>query len=132
MKKRLFAPVAKRFTTQFGVKFPSKYVPVALKACLFSAVLLDTSEDWCSLFSERELQINEVVEDVIYYYAHGPGNAINTDLMCEGIQAILRGMREALQGRGKKWILRFNHAETIMHLGLILVTSFCLYDSMIL
>ena len=125
-KKKLndqtYVPIANRLTPELGVNVNPGQVKAMLTACLFMRTLFDEHGQWCTLFTEGELQADEYFNDVVYYYAHGPGNQINGDMMGEAMDFIMTKFEAAARNINgpPAFILRFNHAETVMHLGTLL------------
>jgi multiple inositol-polyphosphate phosphatase/2,3-bisphosphoglycerate 3-phosphatase len=51
---------------------------------------LSKSSPWCSVFSIDDVAVMEYGEDLGYYYKRGYGFAMNRNILCEGMQNLLR------------------------------------------
>jgi hypothetical protein len=85
--------------------------------CMSSVSMCFQKGQFCNIFTEEEMRTLNYYKDMTYWYVHGPGNQVNVDMSGPLIAAIRNEMNAAIANpAGKKFHLRFNHAETVMRL----------------
>ncbi|KAH3765618.1 Multiple inositol polyphosphate phosphatase [Pelomyxa schiedti] len=98
------------------------YISNMWELCTYDIVMENSTDQWCSLFSESDILVFETIEDLEHYYEHGYGLEINTQMGCALLQEVVEIMdavwnydtdSDYYDDSAK---FRFAHAETIMPL----------------
>ena len=97
---------------------------IIFRGCAFGHVIFN-SDAWCSAFSNEELRLIEMLEDVDDYFGDAYGRNINSKAPCSLTHDILGQFRDIMgktDESTRKSFLRFSHAggmkQVISYLGL--------------
>ena len=113
-----FPALASRLSLETGIYLNSQQVYTLMDFCAFDISLYKARQDRgiCSLFSEDEINLYQIISDLKTFDQSGYGHALNARMMCSLFTGIADAMLDKHRGNpeSKELYLRFAHAETVM------------------
>eukprot|EP01128_Nolandella_sp_AFSM9_P011998 TRINITY_DN8879_c0_g1_i1.p1 TRINITY_DN8879_c0_g1~~TRINITY_DN8879_c0_g1_i1.p1 ORF type:complete len:507 (-),score=109.19 TRINITY_DN8879_c0_g1_i1:192-1712(-) len=123
-REKAFPIIAKNLSSRMGINATLLSDPELLKtifrACAFEVAQEKEVSQWCSVFTEEDIEAFEFIDDLESYYQKGYGLAINYGIACPLLKELtdnVYGFHKGSADLPNQLVkLNFAHAETIMPL----------------
>lgn len=125
-KKAVYPSIAAKIANLLGVnntwQISNDQVDVMLTACAFEVAVYNTTTQWCSLFSKKDILAYEYASDLDNYWVKSYGSGIGYKIGAVVLQDVVNTMDSIISNSNpyQNAYLRFAHAETIMPLSAVL------------
>lgn len=110
--------IAQRVSTKVGVdpKFlDADTIRAMWLGCRSEVTTFDKKDGWCTVFSQRDVEILEFGDEMIAYYVKGHGHPLSKQCSQQLFVDIVRHMDDVNDNKGvEPGYLRFAHAETLL------------------
>lgn len=120
--KTVIKNIEERLQLKGKMEISPDSVQKLLWLCAFATMNHDENRDWCSVFTEEDLEVLAYYDDINQYYRHAYGNEISYKTNCPLVADIINSLKAFVtQNQSYPYgIFRFTHIGTMTALQSIL------------